>query len=217
MRRGRATIALALASCALLTRLVAADSWPGAVITETFSANRAWFVRVTPGTSIGDTVGFAGSRTGAFATAEWFERQADGGYRVAARATLANPVAPIEARVTNRGYLVTLDNWHNVGYGIAVASYRPDGTRVVGLTLADVYSKTEIAAFPHTVSSIWWRSETVYTRDDQRSIYVGGKVPGHELILEPETGRWQVCQPRPDGHHCRTANEARTWASFREP
>jgi hypothetical protein len=40
-----------------------------------------------------------------------------------------------------------------------------------------------------TVSSIWWRSETLYTRQDQRTIYVGGTVPGHELILEPESGR----------------------------
>ena len=206
-------IAISLCVVAALS----ADSWSGATITETFSQNRDWFVRVTPGSSVGDTTGFAGSPKGPHATAEWFHRQADGSYRIDARATLANPVAPVKTLVSDRGYLVALDNWHNVGYGPAVAAYRPDGSRVVALLLADLYSKEEVAAFPHSVSSIWWRSDTVYVREGERSVYVAGRQPGHELILEPETGRWQICEPRDSGHQCRTANAPRTWGPYREP
>jgi hypothetical protein len=201
----------------IATGVVHADSWVPARITETFSDDRAWFVRVTPGGSLGDTVGFAGAAKGARARAEWFARQPDGSYRIVARATLVNPIAPVHTLVTDRGYLVAIDNWHNVGYGAAVASYKPDGSRVVTLTLADLYSRAEIEAFSHTVSSIWWRDDAIYVRAGHRSIYVGGRTPGHELILEPETGRWQVCQPRPAGHQCRTQNEPRTWGSFVEP
>jgi hypothetical protein len=211
-----ARIAGTLAALAFATGLVTADSWPGATITETFSANRDWFVRVTPGTSVGNTVGFAGSPKGAFATAEWFSRTSDGGYRIAARTTLANPVAPVQTFVTDHGYVVTLDNWHNLGYGAAVAAYRPDGTRVVALALADLYSKGEIAAFSRSVSSIGWRSasQQAYVRHDQRSVYVAGTNSGDELLVEPETGRWQVCQPRNGTQQCRTSNEPRAWGPF---
>jgi hypothetical protein len=39
--------------------VAAADSWPAATIKEVFSNNRDWFVRIIPGKSVGDTVGFA--------------------------------------------------------------------------------------------------------------------------------------------------------------
>ncbi len=219
MRRALLRAAVAVATIVAAAHVVVtADSWPGATITETFSDNRDWFVRVTPGTSVGDTVGFAGSAKGTYATAEWFRRDAEGGYRIAARATLANPVAPVAALVTDRGYLATLDNWHNMGYGAVVTAYRPDGTQVVALRLRDLYSQAEIEAFATSVSSIWWRSESLqaYVRHDQRSVYVAGRPSGGELILEPESGRWQICQPRAGTHQCRTANEPRTWGSFRE-
>jgi hypothetical protein len=218
----RRSFALATAlSLALLGPLptARADSWPAATISETFSANRDWFVRVTPGTSVGDAFGFDGAPKGRFAAAEWFRRDADGSYRIVARATLANPVAPVDTLVTDRGYLVTLDNWHNVGHGAVVAAYRPDGNQVIALRLIDLYTRREIEAFEMSVSSLWWRSESrqAYVRQDQVSIYVAGRKPGHELILEPESGRWQVCEPRNGRHQCRTANEPRTWGPYQEP
>jgi hypothetical protein len=196
-----------------------ADSWRAATISETFSANRDWFVRVTPGKSVGDTFGFDGAPKGRFADAEWFQRNADGGYRIVARATLANPVAPVDTLVTDRGYLVTLDNWHNVGHGTVVAAYRPDGNQVIALRLIDLYTRREMEAFEMSTSSLWWRSESrqAYVRQDQVSIYVAGRKPGHELILEPESGRWQVCEPRNGRQQCRTTNEPRTWGAYQEP
>jgi hypothetical protein len=194
-----------------------ADDWPPARVTEVFSENRDWFVRVVPGRSVGDTVGFAGSPKGPYATAEWYERGADRSYRLVRQATLANPVAPIRSFVTDRGYLVTLDNWHNMGYGKAVVSYAPDGRRIAAYELGDLFSSEEIVAFRTSVSSIWWRTDTAYLRDGQQSLYVAVNDRGAGLIVEPESGRWQYCDWRGTAHQCRTTNAGRTWAAYQEP
>src|SRR5882724_8397091 len=100
-------LALALAT------LAQADEWPAPVIREVFCHSRAWFVRVLPGKSFGDTVGFSGAGKGPYATAEFYRLEMDRSYRLAATASLLNPMAPIEFFVTDRGVLITLDNWHN--------------------------------------------------------------------------------------------------------
>jgi hypothetical protein len=70
---------------------------------------------------------FAAAAKGAYANALFYERQADRSYRLAAEAALLNPVAPIDLLLGNSGYLIAFDNWHNMGYGKAVAIYGPDG------------------------------------------------------------------------------------------
>ena len=196
---------------------VRADSWPAAQITEVFSRSREWFVRVIPGTSIGETIGFEGAPRGTPAKAEFYRRASDRSYRLAQEITLQNPVAPVRFLVTDRGYLLTLDNWHNMGFGKAVASYAPGGRLVFAGELKDLFSSEEIDGFRRTVSSIWWRTETVYVRDGQQSIYVALSDQGSELIVEPETGRWQVCERRGDQHQCRDANAPRVWRAYQEP
>ena len=44
-----------------------ADSWVAPQVREVFSASRDHFVRVFPGNSIGDAIGFAGAAKGPFA------------------------------------------------------------------------------------------------------------------------------------------------------
>jgi len=194
-----------------------ADSWAAPKITEVFCQSREWFVRVTPGTSIGETVGFAGSPKGKHAAAEFYKRADDRSYRLTKEITLQNPVAPVEFLVTDRGYLVTLDNWHNMGFGKAIASYAPDGRLLFAAKLKDVFSTREIEAFRRTVSSIWWRTETFYVREGQQSVYIALNDKGRELILEPETGRWQQCEWREKKHLCRDSNTTRVWRAFQEP
>ena len=200
-----------------LTIGVAMDSWPGPQTREVFSASREWFVRVTPGKSLGDTIGFAGSAKGPYARAAFFRRDADRGYRLVAEQTLVNPIAPVLFFVTDRGYLVTFDNWHNMGYGRAIAGYAPTGQPVFALQLADLFTADEIAAFKTSVSSIWWRTDTLYVRDGQQSIYVAMDDKGTALMLEAETGRWQQCAWRGKTHLCRDRNAGREWRPFREP
>jgi hypothetical protein len=205
--------ALLLCACSL----VGADSWARATVKEAFSASRDWFVRVVPGTSIGDTVGFAGSPKGPFAKAEFYRRQADRSYRLVAEVSLANPVAPVNFFVTDRGYLATLDNWHNMGFGVVAAFYSPEGNPIRSYELKDLFSADEIGKFTRSVSSIWWRKETAYVRDGQQSLYVLVDDKGTELIFETETGAWQFCQNRNGQHQCRTTNADRKWQGYLEP
>ena len=195
----------------------AMDSWPAAQTKEVFSASREWFVRVTPGKSLADTIGFGGSAKGPYARAEFFRRDANRGYRLVAEQTLVNPVAPVIFFVTDRGYLVTFDNWHNMGYGRAIAGYAPTGRPVFALQLADLFTADEIAAFKTSVSSIWWRTDTLYVREGQQSIYVAMDDKGAEVILDAETGRWQQCEWRGKTHLCRERNAGREWRPYREP
>lgn len=212
-----ATLGIVMLLVSLPPERVRADSWPSAQVKEVFSKSREWFVRVTPGTSVGELVGFAGAPKGKRATATFYQLATDRSYRLRKEITLPHPVAPVLFLVTDRGYLFTLDNWHNMGYGKVLASYAPDGRTVFASELADVFSTEEISRFRTSVSSIWWRTETVYVRDGQQTIYIALDDKGTELIVEVETGRWQSCERRGARHECRTANAARAWQPFREP
>jgi hypothetical protein len=194
---------------------VSGDSWPAATVKEVFSDSRDWFVRVVPGKSLGDTSGFAGAPKGPYARAEFYRRAADRSYRLTTEITLDNPVAPVRFFVTDRGYLVTLDNWHNIGYGQVLVAYTPTGKRVASYALKDLFSKAEIESFSHSTSSIQWRGETMYVRPGQRSIYVSLNDKGSEVILDPETGSWQQCEWRGQQHQCRDDNVRRAWRPFR--
>jgi len=194
-----------------------ADNWPAAQVKEVFSKSREWFVRVVPGESLGDTFGFAGSTKGAYARAEFYRRQQGRSYRLVQEIRLLNPVAPVLFFVTDRGYLTTLDNWHNMGYGKVVASYSPQGRLVSSYELKALFSAEEIQQFQHSVSSIWWRKDTAYVRSGQHSVYVVVDENGRELIFEPETGDWQYCSWRGDEHLCRNTNGGRTWKPYQEP
>jgi len=197
---------------------VQADDWSGPVVREAFSASREWFVRVVPGKSIGDVFGFAGAAEGPCAKAEFYRRQPDRSYRLVSERALVNPVAPVDLFVTDRGYLATLDNWHNMGYGKIAAFYSPNGDLVRAFDLKDLFSAAEIEAFDHSMSSIWWRkTQAVYVREGQQSLYIAMDEKGTELILETETGAWQFCQWRGAEHLCRSTNVNPRWTGWAEP
>ena len=81
---------------ALLTLLVlgsgmaSADDWPGPRVFAVFSENGRYFVRIVPGESVGDTVGFAGAPKGKYATALLYALQPDRAYRLQHEITLTN-------------------------------------------------------------------------------------------------------------------------------
>jgi hypothetical protein len=134
-----------------------ADDWPAPQVREVFSHSRSYFVRINPGKSWGDTVGFSGAPKGPFATAEFYRLEKDRSYRLTAIVTLLNAVGPVDYFVTDRGFLVTLDNWHNMGYGKVAAFYSPDGHPIRSYELSDLFTKAEADGFRHSVSSMWWR------------------------------------------------------------
>jgi hypothetical protein len=141
-----------------------ADEWPTPVIREVFSPSRAYFVRITPGTSWGDVEGFKSAPKGPYAEAEFYHRENDRSYRLTGTISTVNPVAPVEFLVTDSGFLVTLDNWHNRGYGKVVAVYSAEGKLVRAYELRDIFTAGEIEKFERSVSSIAWRKRGVVSR-----------------------------------------------------
>jgi hypothetical protein len=153
----RTATALALLVTAFLSLQAAiADSWPAATVKAVVSPDGKTIVRVIPGGNIGDTYGFAGAPKGEFASAQWFRFRANR-YEVYQTAPLLNPVAPIHVAVANDGTVITLDNWHNVGFGYVVVIYSPDGNMRKRYRLEDLYPPSEIEKIKRSVSSRWWR------------------------------------------------------------
>lgn len=84
-----------IATIAMLTILpcsAVADEWPAANVQHVFSGNGLHFVRIVPGEGYGDTVGFKGSKTGAYAKGEFYEKQPDRSYKLIADVALQSPV-----------------------------------------------------------------------------------------------------------------------------
>ena len=198
--------------------MATADDWPSPQTREVFSKNREHFVRVIPGESWGDVNGFAGSPKGSYAKAMFYRLRADGSYAPGATVTLLNPVAPVEFFVTDQGSLVTLDNWHNVGYGKVLALYRPDGTPVKSYELKDLFSDEEISRFDLSVSSIWWHKGPAYVNLDQMTIFVSLDDKGTDLILDATNGSYRSCKWQDIVHvknfECRSSNTGRQWLPF---
>lgn len=154
MRRASALVLLATAFLPLQAAI--ADSWPAATVKAVVSPDGETIVRVIPGSSIGDTYGFAGAPKGNFASAQWFRFSANR-YERYQTAGLLNPVAPLHVAVANDGTVITLDNWHNVGFGYVVVIYSPDGNMRKRYRLEDLYPPSEIEKVKRSVSSRWWR------------------------------------------------------------
>lgn len=134
-------------------RVVNADSWPGPQETVVHSSNGVYHVRIVPGKSFGDSVGFAGAEKGAYAQAIINGT----GAKDERTFVLLNPVAPVEAVLLDNGSLITFDNWHNLGYGKVVVLYDKTGKIKWSYELETLISKELIRLVTHSVSSRWWR------------------------------------------------------------
>lgn len=85
--------------------------------------------------------------------------------KTAARATigagpsfsLLSPWMPVDAVLFDDGSLLTLDDWHALGYGTVARVYEHDGAIRWSKTLADLLGQAFVDSAPHSVSSIWWR------------------------------------------------------------
>ena len=199
-----------LASLLLLLGLLApaaarADDWPGPQIREVFSESRDYFVRVVPGRSIGDSFGFRGMQKGPWAEAEFYRREPDRSYRLVAEATLKNPMAPADFFVSNDGYLATVDNWHNVGYGKVVTLYDRVGKLVRAYDLADLFPAADIKAFPRTPSSIEWRAGPAFVRGDQRTLLISAH--GGDFVFALDSGEYKFCEYQEKSYRCRSSAE----------
>jgi hypothetical protein len=180
---------------------------------EVFSASGDHFVRVIPGDSLGDAIGFAGSPKGTYAKAEYYRREPDRSYRLMQSVTLLNPIAPTDFFVSNDGQLVTIDNCHNIGYGSVLAVYDAHGQVVKAYTLEELFSAPEIAALGHSVSSRQWHQGPVYINQDQRTLYMMIES-GRDLVVGLQTGRFAYCETQGGKFLCRDGGEERRWLPY---
>jgi hypothetical protein len=134
-----------------------ADDWPAARPITIFTDKADRFIRIIPGRSIGDLVGFSGAPKGPYAAAELYARGSDRSYVLTHEVPLVNPVAPVNVLLAPDGSFITFDNWHNLGYGSVVAIYGRDGSLVRQYELEDLYPPQKIKALPTSVSSRSWR------------------------------------------------------------
>jgi len=213
-RLGWVATCLTVCVCAALL----ADDRPGPQIREVFSKGRDHFVRVIPGESWGDAIGFAGSPKGKYAKALFYHRQGDGFYGLGATVPLQNPVAPVEFFVSDQGYLITLDNWHNMGYGKVLALYGPNGAPIKSYELKDLFSEEEIEHFEHSVSSIWWHKGPAYVDEDQKAVFISLDDKGTDLIMDATFGTYRSCKwqdlVRVKDFVCRSSNIGRQWQPY---
>jgi hypothetical protein len=179
--RSRLIAVVAAASIAAMADVrVRADDWPAARPITLFTDAAARFVRILPGRSIGDLVGFRGAPKGRYATAEIYVRQSDRSYRLVRDVQLVNPVAPVNALLASDGAFITFDNWHNLGYGRVVAIYGPDGSLVRDYSLEDLYPTERINALPRSISSRSWRcAPNHFVAPDGADAYVPERLGGY--------------------------------------
>ena len=212
MNCGRFTVVMSafVSTLALVTSIANADSWASPRVREVFSESREYLVRILPGESFGDTLGFAGEKKGKYATAEFYRRAKDRSYQLVAEATLLNPVAPVEFSVADNGHLLTIDNWHNVGYGKVVCLYDSRGKPIRSYELRELFQPEEIEGFPRSASSLHWRKGPVYIRPDQKTVLITVRS-GAEFLFGMETGQFKYCEYQGKVYRCRIANDPREW------
>jgi hypothetical protein len=149
----------------LLTWIMSAraDEWPAPRVQNVFSSNGRYFVRIVPAASINRAAGAAGALNQGKSRGEFYARQPDRSYRLVADVELRNRVSPTYAIVTDDGYLVTFDDWFQLGMGDVLAFYRPTGALIRAVTIEELYTPAKLIQIPRSVSSRQWRCGVFYT------------------------------------------------------
>lgn len=166
-----------------------ADQWLQPTESGFISADGRIAVRLTPGTSWGEVWGFAGAPLGEHARAQFFRLAGDErAYSLYQELELLNPIAPVFAAVSNEGALITLDNWHNMGFGPILVIYSPAGAIVRSYTLEDLYGPEQIDKFVASVSSRWWRCDEDPQLDSRGSNLIIVDQLANRLEVDLTTG-----------------------------
>ncbi|SEA99863.1 hypothetical protein [Alkalimonas amylolytica] len=137
----------------LVSVSAAGDKWGEPYLSSTISEDSTIIVRITPGN------GFRHIEANTkHAVADVYLWNGATGYDFQRTVNLVNPAAPLEAFVDNNGYIITLDNWYQTGYGKAVVIYDPLGQIVTEIEVSELFpNKTEFNQLIKSVSSLHWR------------------------------------------------------------
>ena len=100
-----------------------------------------------------------------------------------------SPISPYIAEVANNGNLITIDNWHNLGYGYVIVLYSSKGKVLKKYKLSDIYEETELRKFRRSASSLWWRCREVSSYLERRNrYYIIHDAIGNKLSLDVKSG-----------------------------
>jgi len=189
-----------------------AQDWTGPGVSEVFSRDRSRFVRIVPGVPVGEATNGNSAAQERFAAAEFYLRAPDRSYRLAAQATLANTVAPVDFYVSDHGYLAVLDNWRSLGQGAVVSFYDPEGKPIRSYELSDLFDADELVGLPRRVSSsLRWRQGPSYVRADQTTLQITVNSNAH-FVFGMETGKFCYCEIQENRQTlCRAAGHPRQW------
>jgi hypothetical protein len=113
---------------------------------------------------------------------------------------LPNPVSPVSALVSDEGFVITFDNWHNLGAGKVVAIHGPDGRRVRSYELTELYPPARLGRIPQSVSSRPWRCSPIHFVEptEQKRVYVP-EILGGYFVFTLASGEMTYIQgARPD-------------------
>lgn len=139
---------------ALVAPAADADSWRRAQSKELTSPDGSFSARIDVGSSLGETVGFAGSPRGRRAVATITGPAGEHwSYE------LLNPIAPVDAVLLDDGDLLTFDNWHNMGFGEVMVRYDAAGEVVWKRQLEDLLAEEVLRRVSRSTSSRWWRQQ----------------------------------------------------------
>lgn len=154
------------------------------------SANGKWRLDVTPITEQGRD-----RRRGTLS-----RRRANGTWRRHARWTFVNSWGPGGARVANDGTVVTLNEICSAGMGQhVVVIYRPDGSLVRSMELADLLVAEDIELLTRTVSSIWWLRGLRIEEEARRLVLEIDDPPKKQNVVLPvslDTGELLAAKER---------------------
>jgi hypothetical protein len=172
---------------------VRADDWLAPRVQNVFSSNGRYFVRIVPATTVNAAAGSVDASNQGRSRGEFYTRQPDRSYRLVADVELRNRVSPTYAIVTDGGYLVTFDDWFQMGIGDVLAFYRPTGALIRAVTIDDLYTTAKLSQIPRSVSSRHWRCGIFYTPStpaNQESLTVFEHFGG-SFQLQARTGTFE--------------------------
>lgn len=168
---------------------IEADSWALPTVEEYCSENKKYCLKVEP-KKLESQLSYFGDKVdgkeNAGADKKFKENYCKGTFssknKQIWKIQLDNEVSPVRALVSNDGnYVITFDNWHNVGYGDnVVAIYSgSDGRLIRKLGLTDFLTESDVNNLPASVSSIWWGDAKAHSIDyDKSELILNVDKPG---------------------------------------
>ena len=150
------------------------------------SPNGQHIVRIKPGRRSAELGLFSNATPQALAEWHRFDGKT---YKKLRSVPLQNPVAPDDFEVTDKGQLITLDNWRSLGQGDVVVMYGPTGKLLWKFRLADLYPAEDLARLQPSGGQTRWRCPDGTTYIDATNALQIEDVLGGRFTFRLDAGK----------------------------